>query len=111
MTFDMTDTTATPKLPRGGSGTSQPRPAAWTAEELAVRGIIPDLVELTREGPVSGWIDRIGEAVRDFGSVPLSEIDWKGSPENVAYRVSNEAIRRNQGPRLAAYLQAKLRGQ
>jgi hypothetical protein len=60
--------------------------------------IVLSLVSATREGPVSQWVDRIGQVVRDYLATGVScpsddSFDWSGSPANVAHHVADDMVR------------------
>lgn len=48
------------------------------------------IVDKTKEGPVSQWVDRIGELARKAG-LPLDIICWQGAPVIVACDVYQQA--------------------
>lgn len=50
------------------------------------------LLRITEDGPVSGWVDRIGKIARKAG-LPLHQISWQGSPQIVAFHVIDLAQR------------------
>lgn len=57
-------------------------------KELAER-----LLEVTKEGPCSQWVDRISVVAKDAG-LRAEMIDWGGSPALVAWAVVSHAISR-----------------
>lgn len=65
------------------------------------------LLSLTEDGPVSGWVDRIGELVRREGRVPPCSIEWGGSPSTVAHAVGQEYARCSGLGRLLDFLRAE----
>lgn len=67
---------------------------------LTTTNVREALLSKTEAGPVTGWVDRMGEVARAAG-VPVRYIDWTGSPDNVAFRVVKEAAAQ-QGGMLAA---------
>lgn len=41
------------------------------------------LINLTQEGPVSQWVDRLGLLIKGFDETKLQDINWFGSPVQV----------------------------
>lgn len=50
------------------------------------------LISVTREGPVSQWVDRIG-IIADKAGLDLASICWQGDPNMVVFAVYQEAER------------------
>lgn len=44
------------------------------------------LLDVTRNGPVSAWVDRIGEITHNLIMRP-EQINWNRSPEHVAFEI------------------------
>ena len=65
---------------------------------------IDGLLSRTRSGPVSGWVDRMGDLVRAFGAFDEAEINWQGEPSSVAFRIACEAETRHKLYELIAFL-------
>lgn len=59
---------------------------------MTIAEVVKLIIDATREGPVSQWVDRIGEVARKAG-LELSVICWQGDPSGVAFSVYQEAER------------------
>ena len=67
----------------------------WLVENLMlsheeVQELSKRLLKVTEPGPVSQWIDRMGEIARKL-NLPLEHIKWNTFPWGVAYDVANMA--------------------
>lgn len=56
--------------------------------------ISQQLLELTREGRLTDWVERIGEIASRAGAV-MENINWNGSPYIVAFEVIDHLSRRH----------------
>lgn len=57
---------------------------------------MPEVVDMllvrTEPGPVSEWTERIGSVARTLG-LPLCNIEWNGSPKQVAHNLVGFSFR------------------
>jgi len=62
---------------------------------MNIAEVVRLVIDSTREGPVSQWVDRIGVVAHKAG-LELSGICWQGDPSGVAFSVYQEAERHNK---------------
>lgn len=72
--------------------------------------LVSEIIDATKEGRVTDWVERIAEIVK-MTSMPLSNISWNRSPNDVAFGAVDEANKRGIAQELqvalASYKAAK----
>jgi hypothetical protein len=57
---------------------------------IDIRRVTDLILAVTKEGPVTGWAERIAQ-LAERAELPVSRIDWQGSPASIAFRVIEAA--------------------
>ena len=72
------------------------------------RQLSENIIALTKNGPVSEWVERISMLAREAG-LPLEQICWQGSPQTVVRSVIEKAENHDEVAQLQNIVREKLR--